>query len=382
VNGSIRVGHLFGIPFSIHPSWFLVVGLMTWSYGNYVNSQFPTLAAGLPWLWGLLAALLLFSSVLAHELGHSLVSIAQGVPVKSIDLFLFGGLASLERESKTPGDAFRVAIAGPLVSFVLYGLLTALQALWQPVGPIGAMVQLLASINLILGIFNLIPGLPLDGGNVLKALVWKVTGDAYKGISVASWTGQAVGWLGIALGLLPLLLGGSPQIWTAAVGWFLLQNARRYGQTARIQGTLNRLTAADAIAPDRPLVPLELSLREFVNDYVIGQPERDRYYAINTAGQLAGSFTYTDVKHIHTTDWPLTAVAQVVQAAEMPVTVRPEQSLLEVITLLEQRQLPVLAVVQGNGTLVGLLEKDTIRQFLQHRLQGQAWQSRPPLRQA
>jgi len=170
MNGSIRVGNLFGIPFYVNPSWFLVLALVTFDLADL----FAGLGGVLPWLLALVVALLLFASVLAHELGHSFVAIRQGIEVKSITLFLFGGLASLDRESKTPAEAFWIAIAGPAVSLLLFVLFTAIGVGTGISGPLAAMVGLLAYINLILALFNLIPGLPLDGGNILKSLVWKM----------------------------------------------------------------------------------------------------------------------------------------------------------------------------------------------------------------
>ncbi|NER30752.1 MAG: site-2 protease family protein, partial [Symploca sp. SIO1C4] len=190
MKGSIRLGNLFGIPLYVHPSWFLVLGLMTFWYGGYLANLFPGLMSPLPLLLGLVAALLLFASVLAHELGHSLVAIRQGIEVKSITLFLFGGLASLEKESKTPAEAFWVAIAGPAVSLVLFALLRALSIGIGISGPLSVIVAMVATINLVLALFNLIPGLPLDGGNILKSLVWKITGNPYKGVVFASRVGQ------------------------------------------------------------------------------------------------------------------------------------------------------------------------------------------------
>ncbi len=176
---------------------------------------------GVPWLLGLLTALLLFASVLAHELGHSFVAKSQGVGVNSITLFLFGGLASLEKESETPAEAFWVAIAGPLVSFLLFGLFSVITATSVLPAPLAAILSLLSSINLALGLFNLIPGLPLDGGNILKAAVWKVTGNPYKGVRFASRVGQFFGWTAIASGLLPFLLYGSfGNFWNLLIGWF------------------------------------------------------------------------------------------------------------------------------------------------------------------
>ncbi|HEY9879711.1 MAG TPA: site-2 protease family protein, partial [Leptolyngbyaceae cyanobacterium] len=170
MNGNLRVGSLFGIPFYVNLSWFLVLALVTWNYSGGLAFAFPALGGSLPWLLGLATALLLFASVVAHELGHSFAARRQGIGVNSITLFLFGGLAALEKESTTPKGAFWVAIAGPLVSFALFGLFTLINAVLPLTGPLAAIVTVLGYINLALGVFNLIPGLPLDGGNVLRAL--------------------------------------------------------------------------------------------------------------------------------------------------------------------------------------------------------------------
>jgi len=177
MNGSIRIGNLFGIPFFIHISWFFILGLVTLSYSGTLAARFDGMGGALPWVLGFITALLLFASVLAHELGHSFVAIKQGIEVKSITLFLFGGLATLEKDSRTPAEAFWVAIAGPAVSLLICGSLIAFGLATNISGPAAAVMGLLASINLALGLFNLIPGLPLDGGNILKAIVWKITGN-------------------------------------------------------------------------------------------------------------------------------------------------------------------------------------------------------------
>ncbi len=276
MNDTIRVGNLFGIPFYIHPSWFLVLGLVTWSYSNALAAQFPQLGGGAALLLGLLTALLLFSSVIAHELGHSFVAIRQGINVKSITLFIFGGLANLEKESETPAQAFAVAIAGPLVSLALFVLLTAVGLGSGISGPSAAILGVVASVNLALALFNLIPGLPLDGGNILKSIVWKITGNPYKGITFAGRVGQIFGWLAIASGLLPLLLFGSfANFWNLLIGFFLLQNAGNAAQFAKVQEQLTGLTAADAVTPDSPIVSANLTLRKFA-DELLGNEQKWR----------------------------------------------------------------------------------------------------------
>lgn len=363
MNGTFRVGNLFGIPFYVNASWFLVLGLVTWQYGGALAALFPALGPVAPWVLGLFTALLLFASVLAHELGHSWVAIKQGIGVKSISLFLFGGLANLERESKTPGEAFWVAIAGPLVSLLLAGLLAVIGVGAALTGPAAAIVQLLASINLALALFNLIPGLPLDGGNILKAIVWKITGNPYKGVIFASRVGQIIGWIAIATGIFG-------NIWNLVIGWFLLQNAGQSAQYATVQNELAGLTAADALTPESPIVPENLSLREFANNYVIGSTHTWRRFLVtDDAGQLVGAIDLDDMKTIPTGSWPQVQVKDILKPIEFSTTVKPELSLLEVVTLLEQLKVQELPVIRENGVLVGLVEKAEIARLLQRRAQ-------------
>jgi Zn-dependent protease len=332
MNGTIRVGNLFGIPFYIHPSWFLVLGLVTWSYSGGLAAQFPQLAGGLSLLLGLTTALLLFASVVAHELGHSFVAIRQGIDVKSITLFIFGGLASLEKESETPGEAFWVAIAGPLVSLLLCGIVTVIGVTTGVSGPLAAILGVLASVNLALALFNLIPGLPLDGGNILKAIVWKITGNPYKGVTFASRVGQIFGWVAIASGLVPLLLFGSfANSWNLLVGFFLLQNAGNAGQFARVQEKLTGLTAADAVSLDSPIVSANLSIREFADEQILSGQNRQRFLVTDDEGQLVGAIALDDLRIINTALWSETQVKEVMRPIAQSTTIQSDQPLLEAV---------------------------------------------------
>jgi Zn-dependent protease len=368
MNNNIRVGNLFGIPFYVNPSWFLVLGLVTLSYGTGLAEQFPMLPVGTSWVLGLVTALLLFGSVLAHELGHSFVALQQGIGVKSITLFLFGGLASLEKESETPGDAFWVAIAGPLVSLVISGSVTLVAALTGISGPLAAILGVLASVNMALALFNLIPGLPLDGGNILKALVWKITGNPYKGMKFAGRVGQVFGWGAIASGLLPLaLFGAGINFWNVLIGWFLLQNAGQAAQYGSVQDKLAGLTAADAVIAESPVVLQSLTLREFADQRILDEKNWRKFLVTDDSRQLVGAIAVDDLKTIPSTAWAETLVQALVTPIEPSLTVSCDRPLSEVVQLLEERKLTALSVVQPNGMLVGLLEKAAIIQLLQNR---------------
>ncbi|MBW4518529.1 MAG: site-2 protease family protein [Scytolyngbya sp. HA4215-MV1] len=362
MNGNIRVGNLFGIPFYINPSWFVVLALVTWVYGT----QFS--AAGAPWLWGLATALLLFASVLAHELGHSFVALSQGIRVHSITLFLFGGIASLEKESKTPAGAFWVAIAGPLVSIFLFLLFTAIRISLPWSGALAVVLGVLAYVNLALALFNLIPGLPLDGGNILKALVWKVTGNPNKGIVFAGRVGQIFGWVAIASGLVPLLLtGNSSNLWNALIGLFLLQNAGRAAQYATVQEQFTGLTAADAVLPNGPIVSANLSLRAFADQRILSADNWRKFLVTDDAGRLLGEVAIDALQTIPVERWSEMQMGELVQPIEQSRIVPSSQPLLEVVKLLEEKQISALTVIRENGILVGLLEKPAILELLQNR---------------
>lgn len=368
MNGNIRLGTLFGIPFFVNPSWFLVLGLVTLSYGDGLAAAFPSLLPGVPLVLGLATGLLVFASVLAHELGHSFVAISQGINVRSISLFLFGGVASLEKESETPADAFWVAIAGPAVSFLLFGVLTLGNGLVSLPAPLTAIIAVLATVNLTLGAFNLIPGLPLDGGNILKAIVWKVTGNPYQGIKFASVVGQAFGYLAIASGIVPLVLFGSfDNLWNALIGWFLLQNARQSAQFARVQSRLVGLVAADAVTANSPIVSAQSSLREFVDFRTLEHSNWQRFLVTDTAGQLVGLIDVDALKQVNHELWSSTLVGDLMQSIEQTTVIESSQPLMQAIEQLEKYQLTALNVIGDNGLLVGLLEKTAIVNLVQQR---------------
>ena len=371
MNGNLRVGNLFGIPFFLNISWFFVLALTALNFGSGLGAQFPELG-GMALLLGLVAGILLFGSVLLHELGHSFAARQQGIRVNSITLFLFGGLASLEEEAKTPGGAFWIAIAGPLVSLALFVLLTLLAG--PLTGPAAAITSLLAYINLILATFNMIPGLPLDGGNVLKALVWKLSGNRYRGIRWASRSGQIIGWVAITTGILSVLgLSNFGSFWTLIIGWFILQNAGQAAQSATVQEALSDLTAVDAVLEHSPIINEGDTLRHLADTALMaGEQPRWRRFLVNDAdNQLVGSIDLSDLQTIPSAQWSDYRVRDLLKPVSGALMVEADRPLLEVIQQLEQQGVQTLAVTHSNGTLVGLLEKAEIINLLRHRAESQ-----------
>jgi len=364
---NIRVGTIFGIPFYLNPSWFFIFAFVTFNYGGDF-ARFPQLNGITPWLLGLITALLLFSSVLAHELGHSLVAMTQGIKVKEITLFLFGGLANLEEESKTPLQQFLIAIAGPFVSFLIWGMLTITGGIFDLPLPVNAIIYTTASVNLILAIFNLIPGLPLDGGNILKAVVWQITGNANRGVIFASRVGQIFGWVAVIAGILGTInILPVGNFWTLLIGWFLLQNAGNSAQSATVQETLAQYKAEDAVMVNSPIISAQLTLRELANQYIIGQNKWQRFLVTDENANLLGAISVDDLKLINTSDWNITSVKELTKPIPTTSIINSNQSLLEAAKQLETMGLKELAVVSENQGLIGLLEKTSILSFLQQK---------------
>ena len=258
-----QIARLWGIPLRIHPTWLVILLIATVAFQRDYQ---PAGSGGDLLIWGLafLTALLLFVSVLLHELGHSLVALSQGVKVRSITLFLLGGVASVDRECATPMGAALVAAAGPAVSLALAGLFLALQSPAGQLAPgLGQMVLQLGLLNLTLALFNLLPGLPLDGGLLLKALVWQISGSQRRGIQVANGCGRFLSLMALGLGTWMLLKGnGGPGLWLLVLGWFGLGAASRQSQLLRLQTVLKELRVADASRRRFRVVEASASLRQ------------------------------------------------------------------------------------------------------------------------
>ena len=258
-----QIARVWGIPVLIHPTWLIILLVSTVAFERDYH---PAASGGDLMIWGLafLTALLLFVSVLLHELGHSLVALSQGVKVLSIKLFLLGGVASVDRECATPIGAALVAAAGPAVSLVLAGLFLALRVPAGQLAPgLGQMVLQLGLLNLTLALFNLLPGLPLDGGLLLKALVWQISGSQRRGIQVANGCGRFLSFMALGLGTWMLLKGnGGPGLWLLILGWFGLGAASRQSQLLRLQTVLKELRVADASRRRFRVVEASASLRQ------------------------------------------------------------------------------------------------------------------------
>lgn len=360
-----RIGSIFGIPLNIDPSWLIILAFFTFANGLDLVSENPEWGV-FAWLTGFLIALLLFVSVLLHELGHSLVARSQGIKVNSITLFLFGGIAAIDRESQTPGQAFQVAIAGPLVSLTLFALLSILFFQVPPLSPAAVLVGNLAQINLVLGLFNLIPGLPLDGGQILKAAVWKITGDRFSGVHWAARTGQILGWLAIIAGVFfAFTTEEFGFFWIALIGWFVLRNATAYDTMTNLQETLLQLTAADAMTREFRVIDANMTLRQFADDYLLEAKEAQVYFAASD-GRYRGLVSAEDLRSVERSLWETQTVHSIAKPLEQIDTVEEKTSLVDAINKLETKQLSRITVISPAGAVAGIIDRgDIVRAIAQ-----------------
>ncbi|MDX2096397.1 MAG: site-2 protease family protein, partial [Leptolyngbyaceae cyanobacterium bins.59] len=356
-----RVGTIFGIPFYINPSWIFVLFFLTLVYGQNWQQLYPEWGPILIWGGGLLVTLLLFTSLLLHELGHSMVARFQGITVNSITLFLFGGVASIEKEATTPGKAFQVAIAGPAVSLTLFGVLTGLSFLFPETNPFTILTRELAQINLILAIFNLIPGLPLDGGQILKAAIWKVTGDRFQGTRWAARAGQFIGGLAIVLGLTALvLLRASGGLWMALIGWFVIRNASLYDRLTTMQEVLLKVRAVDAMTREFRVVDADLSIRRFADDYLLQESALPPAYFAASDGRYRGLVNSADISQVERSQWETQTLWAILQPLDQVVSVAENTPIVEVINQIEAHELKRITVLSPAGTVSGVIDRGDI----------------------
>jgi Zn-dependent protease len=354
-----RIGAIFGIPLLLDSSWFIILGLVTFLYG--ARWQQEDWGADWGWIAGFTAALLLFASVLLHELGHSLVAKAQGIQVNSITLFVFGGIASIDRESKTPGQAFQVAIAGPAVSLALAILLYGVSQFLTLPAPAREVVDLLWGINLVLALFNMIPGLPLDGGQVLKALIWKVTGNRLKGIRWAARVGQMLGWTAIILGVTAYLTSFSfGSLWLALLGWFGVRNATAYGQVTDLQEALLQLTAADAMTREFRVVDANMTLRQFADDYLLTESPQSGVYYASSNGRYRGLVGAEDLHNVERGLWETQTLQTIVHPLDDIPSVSESTPLTAVVNLMEAQEIRRLTVLSPAGAVAGVIDRGDI----------------------
>jgi Zn-dependent protease len=377
-RSGIRLGRVFGLEISLDVSLIVIFSLVVLSLGSgTLRVWHPDWPQALRWSVALGAAVLFFASVLAHELAHAAVARAQGIRVRGITLFMFGGLAQIESEPTSPGREFVMAIVGPLTSIgigiaaLVAGRFIADGATFgadpmraaRELGPVPTLLLWLGPVNLLLGVFNLIPGFPMDGGRVLRAFLWSITGSLTRATRYAAMVGEAFAWLFIGAGLLmafgwvlPVVGGGLFQgLWFVLIGWFLASSART---------GLARLLARRALAgvPVKQLmlrrfesVDPHLKVDRFVREYVLTTDQR--CFPVVSGSRFLGLVCWGDVRATDQAAWENLELSQIMTPAARIGTVRPDDDSARALDELAQRDVDQIAVVDGEGHLAGLLRR-------------------------
>ncbi len=365
--GSLRLGGIAGIDIYIHFSWLIILVFLTWSLATgWFPQLYPGWSTATYWIIGLISALLLFISVLLHELAHSVVARARGLPVKNITLFIFGGVSNLEQEPTSPGVEFQVAVVCPLTSLLIGGLSLLLFLALEGGSPqLEAIFGYLGITNLLLGIFNLIPGFPLDGGRVLRSIIWKVTGSLRKATHIVSVVGQTMAYLFILWGIWQFFVGNILNgIWIGFIGWFLLTAAQSANAQVLLQSMFRGVTVGQVMKRTPTTVPATILLQKLVDEYFLPYGLRTAF--VTQGDQLAGMITLGDIRHVPREQWGQIPVGYVMIPLKRLQAVSPQQNLNDVLPLMANRDVNQLPVVQ-DGKLVGVLTRDAIIRTLEIR---------------
>ena len=365
--GSFRIGNIAGIDIDINVSWIIILVLLTVSLATgWFPQLYPGWSTATYWLIAFLSSLLLFVSVLLHELAHSLVARRRGLPVTSITLFIFGGVSNIEREPTSPGIEFQMAVVGPLTSLLIGVICFLLQLPLQGSNsPLEGILFYLAVTNILLGVFNLIPGFPLDGGRVLHSIVWRLTGSMRQAMRVASLTGQFIAYLFILLGIWIFFAGSILDgLWLGFIGWFLLSAAQSANAQVMLTSVLRGVTVGEVMNPKPTTVAANISLQQLVDAYFL--PGGLRYALVMQTDHLVGLMTLSDIRHIPREQWGQVPVSNAMIPLSRLHVVTPQQSLSDVLPLMAGRDVNQLPVVQ-NDALVGIVSRDAIVHYLEIR---------------
>ncbi len=371
MKSSIRLGRLFGIEVGLHFSWFLIALLITMSLTAQFQQSHPEWGPGVIWTTALMTALLFFAALLAHELSHALVAKSRGLTTRAITLFALGGVAQIEKEPEDPKTEFWVGIVGPLSSAVIgiVSLGLAWAAGWKigsvPETPLLSMLVWLGYINLTLAAFNMIPGFPLDGGRILRAIIWWSTHNGMRATQLAARIGQLVALCFIALGIFRFFAGaGFGGLWIAFIGWFLMQAASSSYTTVTLTSNLKDVRVSDVMTRDCEVVDGNLNVQTFVEDHLLRSGRR--CFVVEQNGQIIGLVTPHEVKNLEKQRWPYTTLYDVMRPLDQVHTVTPSTPVMEALETMGRDDVNQLPVVSGNH-LDGIVTRANVIQFLQTR---------------
>lgn len=371
MEAHIKLGRVAGIEIGLHYSWLIIAFLVTLSLAGHFYSTNPHWGPGVIWSAAIVTGVLFFAAIVLHELAHSLVARARGVPVRTITLFALGGVSNIERDVGDAKTEFWMGIAGPLASvaigFFCLGLAWAMG--WSekmtPESPPMAVLVWLGYINFLLAGFNMIPGFPLDGGRVLRAALWWGTGNADRATRIAARVGQVVAFIFILLGLRQFFtLGGLGGLWIAIIGWFLFEAAGASYAQVEVVASLRGLRVRDIMADERTRVNAGTSIQTFTDEYLLRTAQR--CFVVEENGRPVGIIAASDMKRIEREKWPITPVAAVMRPFSQLKTITPDAPVIEALQTMgreDVNQLPVM----DDGRMEGIISRSHIFHVLQAR---------------
>jgi Zn-dependent protease/predicted transcriptional regulator len=368
-GSGLRIGRILGIPIYLHASWLIIFVLITMSLAVQFAQEHPQWTPLQHWSVGVATSLLFFASVLFHELSHSVVALAYKIRVVSITLFIFGGIARIGREPSKAIQEFNIAIAGPLASFFLAAAFYGLTLFFPYSDMIGALASNLGRTNLMLGVFNLAPGFPLDGGRIFRAIVWGVTKDFSRATKLAGASGKLVAYALIASGAWHAYQRDWASFaWLTLVGWFLLNAAQESVAQVAIRETLSGLHAADVMSHEVPTAARDISLEDYGQEVLrTGR----RCHLVVTDDRLVGMMNVHTLNSVPREEWAHMSVQAVMIPREKILWASPEEPLLGLLERLlaaDVNQMPVVSGAENDGAhIIGMITRDSILRVIQTR---------------
>lgn len=360
---SIPLGSIFGIQIGLDYSWFVIFALLTWMLAtSYYPGEYKHWSPPLYWLTGVTTAILFFGSVLLHELGHSVVAQRCNVPVRRITLFIFGGLAQIEAEPPSAAAEFRIAIAGPLVSLALAVLFYTVPPALSGAEPLLGLAKYLAYINMALFLFNLIPGYPLDGGRVFRAVVWAITGNIGRSTLIAANVGRLFAFSLILLGTWEMFsgdLGGG--LWIALIGLFLDNAATAQIQQVTVRGLLTGRRVSQAMNTNFATIAEDMPLQQLVDEQILGSGQRS--FLVNRGDTTIGIVTLHRIKEVPRSDWATTTAAEIMLPFGQVECVNPDSDMWSALQKMDRKGVNQMPVVRDQH-VVGVLRRDDVISFL------------------
>lgn len=363
VRHTISLGRIFGIDIDLDYSWFLVFGLLTWILAvSYYPAEFKNWSQAGYWAMGATTAILLFASVLLHELGHSVVAKRFGISVPRITLFIFGGVSQIATEPADANKEFWIAAAGPGVSLALAAIFWELRLILAGAPALFALTKYMALLNLGLGVFNLIPGLPLDGGRVFRAIVWGVNRSYRRATSMATFTGRMFGFALIFIGVWLVLTGDLLNgLWTAFIGWYLESAAGSQLQQQDLRDLLAGHKVSEMMGRDCARVSGDLTLQQLVDAYILGQGHR--CFVVTRGDQTIGLLTLPEIAKVPRSSWASTKIADVMVPSEKLVLTPANAEAWTTVERMERDGIGQAPIAEGDK-IVGVFSRDDLVHYL------------------